>query len=137
MTEPPCTEFLLVLWTVPKYRSTSVYTSSYIRHHTVQYGAQSLALAQCSRFRRVSRRVGVAHRFGRDKLYICLNNKCFKLHPVYSLCTDIRPSQDHRILRMQPVRINLALGKYANYVVPWIIFEVFTNYMKMPIVFTT
>ena len=26
------------LWTVPKYRSTNVYTSSYIRHHTVQCG---------------------------------------------------------------------------------------------------
>ena len=30
------------------------------------------------------------------------------MHPVYSLSTDIRPSQDHRILRMQTVRINLA-----------------------------
>ena len=26
-------------WTVPKYRSNSVYTSSYKRHRTVQYGA--------------------------------------------------------------------------------------------------
>ena len=42
------------------------------------------------------------------KLYICLSNKCFKVYPVYSLCTDVRPSQDHRILRMQTVRINLA-----------------------------
>ena len=25
------------LWTVPKYRSNSVYTSSYKRHRTVQY----------------------------------------------------------------------------------------------------
>ena len=25
-------------WTVPKYRSNSVYTSSYKRHRTVQYG---------------------------------------------------------------------------------------------------
>ena len=24
-------------WTVPKYRSNSVYTNSYKRHHTVQY----------------------------------------------------------------------------------------------------
>ena len=31
-----------------------------------------------------------------------------KRYPVYSLCTDVRPSQDHRILRMQSVRINLA-----------------------------
>ena len=30
------------------------------------------------------------------------------MYPVYSLCTDVRPSQDHRILRMQTVRINLA-----------------------------
>ena len=50
----------------------------------------------------------VAHRFGSGKLYICLNNKCFELHPVYSLCTDVRPSQDHWILCMQSVRINLA-----------------------------
>ena len=28
----------------------------------------------------------VALRFGSDKLYICLSNKCFKLHPVYLLC---------------------------------------------------
>ena len=28
---------------------------------------------------------------------------------MYSLCTDVRPSQDHRILRMQTVRINLAI----------------------------
>ena len=28
-------------WTVPKYRSNSVYTSSYKRHHTVQYRADS------------------------------------------------------------------------------------------------
>ena len=41
-------------------------------------------------------------------MYIRLSNKCFKRYPVYSLCTDVRPSQDHRILRMQTVRINLA-----------------------------
>ena len=40
----------------------------------------------------------------------CLSNKCFKVYPVYSLCTDVRPSQDHRILRMQTVQINLASG---------------------------
>ena len=57
---------------------------------------------------RVTRLKQVAHRFGSDKLYISLSNKCFKVYPVYSLCTDVRPSQDHRILRMQMVRINLA-----------------------------
>ena len=57
---------------------------------------------------RVARLEHIAHRFGSDKLYICLSNKCFKVYPVYSLCTDVRPSQDHRILRMQTVRINLA-----------------------------
>ena len=57
---------------------------------------------------RVARLEQVAHRFGSDKLYICLSNKCFKVYPVYLLCTDIRPSQDHRILRMQTVQINLA-----------------------------
>ena len=30
-------------------------------------------------------------------------------YPVYSLCTDVRPSQDHRILRMQTVWINLEI----------------------------
>ena len=32
-----------------------------------------------------------------------------QLHPVYALCTDIRSSQVHRILRMQTVQINLQL----------------------------
>ena len=32
-------------WTVPKYRSNSVYTSSYKRHHTVQYGGSVLSRA--------------------------------------------------------------------------------------------
>ena len=50
----------------------------------------------------------IARRFGSDKLYICLSNKCFKVYPVYSLCTDVRPSQDHRIIHMQLVQINLA-----------------------------
>ena len=27
-------------WKVPKYHSNSIYTSSYKRHHTVQYGAE-------------------------------------------------------------------------------------------------
>ena len=57
---------------------------------------------------RVARLEQVAHRFGSDKLYICLSNKCFKVYPVYSLCTDVRPSQDYRILHMQTVQINLA-----------------------------
>ena len=50
----------------------------------------------------------VTCRFGSDKLYICLSNKCFKVYPVYSLCIDVRPSQDHRILCMQKVWISLA-----------------------------
>ena len=58
---------------------------------------------------RVARLEQVAHRFGNNKLYISLNNKCFKVYPVYSLCTDVRPSQDHRILCMQTVRRNLAI----------------------------
>ena len=29
----------------------------------------------------------VAHSLGSGKLYMCLSNKCFKVHPVYSLCT--------------------------------------------------
>ena len=31
------------------------------------------------------------------------------MYPVYLLCTDIRSSQDHRILHVKMVRINLAL----------------------------
>ena len=63
---------------------------------------------------RVARLEQVAHRFSSDKLYICLSNKCFKVYPVYSLCTDVRPSQDHRILRMQTVRIDLANGTHND-----------------------
>ena len=38
------------------------------------------------------------------------------MYPVYSLCTDIRPSQDHQILCMQTVRINLAQeGMYNKF----------------------
>ena len=88
---------------VPKYRSTNVYTSQYIRHHTVQ--CEVRITASVSESGAASR---VAHGFGSGKLYICLSNKCFKVYPVYSLCTDVRPSQDHRILRMQTVQINLA-----------------------------
>ena len=90
-------------WTVPKYRSTNVYTSSYIKHRTVQ--CEVRIMASISESGSTSR---VAHSFGSGKLYIGLSNKCFKVYPVYSLCTDIRPSH-HRILRMQTVRINLAI----------------------------
>ena len=105
-----------IFWTVPKYRSTSVYTSSYIRHCTVQWErispGTSAEYGSTVGSLRVARLEHVAHRFGSDKLYICLSNKCFKVYPVYSLCTDVRPSQDHRILRMQTVRINLALWAF-------------------------
>ena len=50
----------------------------------------------------------VAHSFGSDKLYIVLSNKCFKCIQCICCGIDIRPSQDHRILRVQTVRINLA-----------------------------
>ena len=55
----------------------------------------------------------VAHKSGSGKLYICLSNKRFMVYPVYSLCTDVRPSQDHQILCMQMVRINLAAALLA------------------------
>ena len=32
-------------WTVPKYHSNSVYTSSYKRHRTVQYESSSIGVA--------------------------------------------------------------------------------------------
>ena len=90
-----------------KYRSTNVYTSNYLRHRTVQCGRICQLTLQLD-----SRAVGptsrVAHRFGSGKLYICLSNKCF--NHIQRICsvTDVRPSQDHRILRVQTVQINLA-----------------------------
>ena len=107
---------LVTSWTVPKYRSTN--TSSYIRHRTVQCGCiLALVIAALRHPRcihqdalnksRVASRV--AHRFGSDKLYICLNNKCFNCIQCIRCVTDIRPSQDLRILRVQMVRINLAI----------------------------
>ena len=89
---------------VPKYHSTNIYTSSYIRHRTVQC-ERLIPAVELGESRSTSR---VAHSFGSDKVNICLSNKCFNAYPVYSLCTDVRSSQDHRILRMQTVRINLA-----------------------------
>ena len=105
-----------LLWTVPKYLSTNVYTSSYIRHHTVQCESQSRSRISASKSGWTSR---VAHSFGSNKLYICLSNKCFKVYPVYSLCTDVRPSQDHRILRVQTVRINLAAANEHIIFLSW------------------
>ena len=98
---------------VPKYHSTNIYTSNYIRHRTVQCEVRIPASASES-----GSTTRVAHSFGSGKLYICLSNKCFKVYPVYSLCTDVRPSQDHWILRMETVRINLpnshsGLSKYG------------------------
>ena len=69
---------------------------------------------------RVARLEHIAHRFSSEELYICLSNKCFKVCPVYSLCTDIRPSQDHRILRMQTVRINLAVFLCRTKLIPFL-----------------
>ena len=51
----------------------------------------------------------VTHSFGSNKLYICLSNKCFNCIQHICCVMDVRPSQDHRILRMQRVWINLAL----------------------------
>ena len=102
----------LTIWTVPKYRSTNVYTSSYIRHRTVQCEVTQSVSESALPSRCFSRAVGptsrVAHSFGSDKLYICLSNKCFNCIQCICCVTDVRPSQDHRILRVQMVRINLA-----------------------------
>ena len=38
------------------------------------------------------------------------------MYPVHLLCTDVRPSQDHQILCMQTVRINLARIEKSQYV---------------------
>ena len=40
-----CVSFYHTAWTVPKYRSNSVYTSSYKRHRTVQYEGSVLSRA--------------------------------------------------------------------------------------------
>ena len=42
--------FYVSTWTVPKYRSNSVYTSSYKRHRTVQYEAQKVSRASRAQF---------------------------------------------------------------------------------------
>ena len=69
-----------------KYRSTNVYTSNYIRHHTVQCGCiRRLPLKQS---RPTSRE---ANRFSSDKLYICLSNKCFDCIQCICCVTDLRP----------------------------------------------
>ena len=39
-------------WTVPKYRSNSIYTSSYKRHPTAQYEQLELELGVSSRVQR-------------------------------------------------------------------------------------
>ena len=102
----------ICIWTVPEYCSTNVYTSSYIRHRTVQCEVTQSVNESTLASRRSSRAVGptnrVAHSFGSDKLYIGLSNKCFNYIQCICCVTDVRPSQDHRILRMQTVRINLA-----------------------------
>ena len=69
-----------------KYRSTNVYTSNYIRHHTVQ--CERICQLPLKQSRPTSR---VAHRFGSDKLYICLSNKCFNCIQCICCVTDVRP----------------------------------------------
>ena len=87
-----------------KYRSTNVYTRSYIRHHTVQ--CEVNVAVDASESGATSR---VARSFGSNKLYICLSNKCFNCIQRICCLIDIRPSQDHRILCVQTVQINLAI----------------------------
>ena len=89
----------------PEIPFTNVYTSSYIKG-TAQYSVGTFASRLSSRA--VGSTSRVAHSFGSDKLYICLSNKCFNCIQHICCVTDVRPSQDHRILRVQTVRINLA-----------------------------
>ena len=67
---------------------------------TAQYSARSLSCSQSAVADRVA--VGfsesratsrVAHRFGSDKLYICLSNKCFNCIQHICCVTDIRPNR--------------------------------------------
>ena len=60
----------------------------------------------------------VAHRFGSDKLYMCLSNKCFNCSQCICCGIDVRPSQDHRILRVQTVQINLAPSRFSSKIFP-------------------
>ena len=91
------------MWTVPKYHSTNIYTRNYLSHRTVQYGAHSF-----TGFSESGATSRVAHSFSSDKLYICLSNKCFNCIQRIRCATYVRPSQDHRILRICNRQINLA-----------------------------
>ena len=73
-----------------------------------QYSAGSLGQSLSRWVRAVGSTSRVAHSFSSDKLYICLSNKCFNCIQCNCCVTDVRPSQDHRILHVQTVRINLA-----------------------------
>ena len=67
----------------PKVLSTNVFTSNYIRHRTVQckrgltWLTQWWSVRVTAGFGESRATSRVAHRFGSDKLYICLSNKCF------------------------------------------------------------
>ena len=99
---------------VPKYRSSNVYTRNYLSHRTVQYSTQSVhsrspvrtahSFTDSSKSGSASR---VAHSLGSGK-FTRLSNKCFKC--IQHICgeTDVRPSQDHQILRICNRQINLA-----------------------------
>ena len=56
--------------------------------------------------------------FGSDKLYIVNANKCFNCIKRICCGIGIRPSQDHWILRVQMVQINLARARPLRLVTP-------------------
>ena len=76
--------------------------------------------------------------FGCDKLYTVMGNKCFNC--IQCICSgiDIRPSQDHQILCLQMVRINLAgalvVWRCAIFRPPFAILDFWLK-LKLPINF--
>ena len=86
---------LVDTWTVPKDTvPTNVYTSSPLSHRTVQYGtalAQSVLQEQSAETLAHWQQWWVVH---------SLSNKCFNCIQCICCGIDVRPSQDHRVLRI-------------------------------------
>ena len=100
---------------VPEYRSTNVYTRSFIRHRTVQCkvnvavdASESGATSRVATLSILDKLVMYYFKLLRvtSCTYVSAINASI-VSSVFVVCN--RPSQDHRILRMQTVQINLQL----------------------------
>ena len=100
--------FILQGKIIERSQNTVLLTSTQetIKPTAVQCGAHSVT--DFTESRATSR---VAHSFCSDKLYICLSNKWFNCIQRICCVTDIRPSQDHQILRICNRHINLASSR--------------------------